>query len=70
MKYGDLVVSEAHIPQARGPYLFLAYIKEYAVCIALDGSHSINIPIDKCVRFPASAGLLRIALERAESTGK
>lgn len=66
MKYGDLVISKAHIPEAQGPYLFLAWIKDYAVCMALDGTFSINIPIDKCVRFPVSVVALRIALARAE----
>lgn len=66
LRYGDLVTSDAHIPDARGPYLFLHAIDRYAVCIALDDSHSVNIPIEKAKRFPASAAALRVALARLE----
>jgi hypothetical protein len=67
-RYGDLVTSDAHIPEARGPYLFLHAIERYAVCIALDDSHSINIPIEKAKRFRVSAIALRVALARLEGT--
>lgn len=64
--YGDLVTSDAHIPEARGPYLYLYAIERYAVCVALDNSHSINIPLDKTKRFPAAVSALRLALARLE----
>lgn len=67
LRYGDLVTSDAHIPEARGPYLFLHAIERYAVCVALDNSYSVNIPIDKVKRFRAIASVLRIALARLEA---
>lgn len=51
MKYGDLVTSLAHIPEAQGPYMVLHEIQDYYVCISLDNRSSINIPVNKVVPF-------------------
>jgi hypothetical protein len=63
-KYGDLVTSEAHLPQARGPYLVLHQMNRYLVCVSLDNNHSINILVDKAEMFYIDAKILKILIDR------
>lgn len=68
MTYGDLVTSDAHIPQARGPYMVLHELETFVVCVALDNSSSVNIPKDKAKPFPISAEILDILSRQKKVT--
>lgn len=57
--YGDLVTSEAHIPQAQGPYMVVHTLKDWLVCVSLDNVSTINIPRDKVKSFPLSTEIAK-----------